>query len=563
MDKSLTQEFKLLKISLLVTFLAALSVWPLEAFFVPVEKRFLIYGVILFSLVYSVALFLNIRQKKCQLCAYIFILCHLAADSVAVVVHAPQYLMATFVITYTFIIIFNVILVAWPAVAILDALIFIAALGIVYIPQSGFLKSLESQGLDASFTISAILIYFAMIIILGTGMIVVKRRTENQLRDLNLTLNKRVKEKIEEYKQANLAARQSQVQLESILRNIPVGVVIIDESLKLLYSNGVHFRFAFLAGTLKEQPGSELPLEMLTEQFIRPKAAMLLEKGEDLIGLRMEYTTLEGTKKIIRYSYVCVKLTDEPGDITRLVLITEDITREENIRNKLVQTNHLAGMGKMAASLVHEVNNPLTGIKLNLELLEYGLARPDKREQVFYALSEGVTRIDRIIKSFLSFARQDQPKKQTVDIHAVLQETLTMAVNFKQFHRVHIETFFAKDIPKISADRYRLEQVFINLLNNSCDAMAQKDGYLKIITSVKENKIVVKFEDNGIGIKKEDLQNIFTPFFTTKERGHGTGLGLATSYGIVNEHGGSVEVESREGVGTIFTILLPVQEGET
>jgi two-component system, NtrC family, sensor kinase len=309
--------------------------------------------------------------------------------------------------------------------------------------------------------------------------------------------------------------------------------------------------------------GSFLPLAILKENFLQSKAIEVLENEEDLIGQRLECSTPDGLKKVIRYSCVYVKLPgEEAEELDRLVLITEDITNEEGIREKMIQTNHLAGMGKMAASLVHEVNNPLAGIRLNLELLEMGLADEDKRKQVFHALSEGVERIDRIVKSFLSFARQEKPQKTMTNMQKILEGTLTMAVNFKQFHRVTIKTEYAEGLPQILADRYRLEQVFVNLLNNACDAMTKKGGVLRISTSQENDFMLIKFQDDGIGIKQEDLNNIFSPFFTTKERGYGTGLGLSTSYGIVHEHGGVIEVESREGFGSVFTIRLPLENNE-
>jgi len=561
-SKIVVQEFKLFRICLGLTFFAPLFFLPIEHFFVSPANRWWMYGVILLSMLYSAVLFRMTSLWNFHAGIHLFIMLHLLLDTMAVYFHAPPYLAICFVMTYTFIIVFTIILVSWPVVGIMDAIIFLCALTFMFVPGTGFLASLEKLGVDAPFAVTAILVYFVLLLVLGTGMVEIKRRTEKQLRELNLTLNKRVEEKVAEFQKADRAAWQSQEQLERILRNIPVGVVIIDEKLNPIYTNGVHFRFELKNGELLENEGGSLPLTVLEEHFLRDKASRLLEQEEDLIGQKFEYTTPDGMKKTIRYSYVYVKLTGEEAECIRLVLITEDITEEEAIRDKLIQTNHLAGMGKMAASLVHELNNPLTGIRLNLELLELGLAAPDRRQEVFRALSEGIERIDRIVKSFLSFARQDQPKKVRTDVRTILQDMLAMAVNFKQFHCITIQTEFAEQLPKIDADRYRLEQVFVNLLNNACDAMARKGGLLRIITTRDDDFVIVKFQDNGIGIKKEDLSNIFSPFFTTKERGYGTGLGLSTSYGIVHEHGGNIEVESREGMGSTFTIRLPFASGE-
>ncbi|MBN1594597.1 GHKL domain-containing protein [candidate division FCPU426 bacterium] len=561
MPKSLIQEYQLFRVCLCLTFFAALSVAPLEHIFVPAGKLWWMYGIILVSLLYSAALFFTVSERRLQMGVHIFISCHLFFTTGAVYLHHPHYLVPTFILTYTCICIFNTILTAWPAVAAMNALILTAALLFMFVPGSGFSRAVQTIGMDVPFTTTAVAVYFALVLIVSTGLVAIKRRTESQLRELNRTLNLRVEEKVEEFKRMDQVARQTQEQLARILKSIPVGVVIMDSKLNLLYSNGVHYPEIDAAGGVKEGK-DRLPVEERKEYFLQEQASLVLQKGGDMLGRRYEYHTADKMKIILRYSYVQVKLSGGDVDDAHLVLITEDITQEEGIREKLVQTNHLAGMGKMAASLIHEVNNPLAGIRLNLELLEMGLAVPEKRQKVFYALNEGVERIDRIVKSFLAFARQEHPQKVHTDIHLILEDILVMAVNFKEFHRITIQKEFDDRLPAIMADRYRLEQVFVNLLNNACDAMQRKGGLLKISTGQEEGFLFVKFKDNGIGIKQEELHHIFSPFYTTKERGHGTGLGLSTSYGIVQEHGGSIEVESCEGMGSTFIVRLPLGAGE-
>jgi two-component system, NtrC family, sensor kinase len=207
---------------------------------------------------------------------------------------------------------------------------------------------------------------------------------------------------------------------------------------------------------------------------------------------------------------------------------------------------------------VHEVNNPLTGMKLNLELLQTSLLKPEMRDKIFLTLSEGINRIDRIVKGFMAFARQEKPQKRKISIHKILEETLALVANFKQFHQIHIETSLAENLPEIYVDPYRLEQVFINLINNACDAMQENGGNLIISSELDSNILVISFEDTGIGIKQEDLNRVFEPFYSTKTRKQGTGLGLSISYGIIQEHGGTIEVQSRLGVGSTFKIKIPI-----
>ncbi|MCK5242245.1 hypothetical protein KAR34_07325 [bacterium] len=562
MSEISSQEFRLFRICLVLTFVAPLAFLPLEHNFVSAGKLWWMYGIIGISLIYSAGLFIAISEKNYKFGVNLFVACHLVFNNIAAYLHSQQYLVITVLMVYTFIIIFNIILMPWPTVVVVDTIILCCAMAFIFIPGTGFLAAVKNIGIDVPFVITVVVVYYLLIIILGTGVVQVKRRQEAHLRELNRTLNIRVEQKVEEWKHADRVARQSQEQLVHILRSIPVGVVIFDKKLEVLYSNGVHFKMES-EDALEPQSagGAFLPLAILKENFLQSEAIEVLESEEDLIGRRLEFSTPAGIKKVIRYSCVFVKLSGEEEGEDRLVLVTEDITNEEAIREKMIHTNHLAGMGKMAASLVHEINNPLAGIRLNLELLELGLADEKKRKQVFHALAEGVERIDRIVKSFLSFARQEKPRKTKTNIQEVLQGTLAMAVNFKQFHRVSIKTEYAEGLPEILSDRYRLEQVFVNLLNNACDAMSEKGGVLRISTTQKDGYILITYQDDGIGIKQEDLSNIFSPFFTTKERGYGTGLGLSTSYGIIHEHGGVIEVESREGIGSTFTIRLPVEAG--
>lgn len=541
------QEFQLFRLCLFLTFIAPLLFLPFEHIFVLPEFRWCIYAIIFFSLAFSAALWWTITPANLHIGAHLFILFHLLGDTLAVNLHAPAYQVWAFFVVYTCIAIFNLILIRWPALAAMNALIFAVLTLVVLIPASGFRRSVELYqfwGLGFPFVLTVVFVWFALLFIIGTALVEGARRKEH-------LLNRQVAQKDAE-------AQQYRTQMETILRHLSVGVVIIDGRLNPVYTNRVHFDFATEGGALREEPGSAFPLRFLREQFLGERGRQLLASRQDILGHRVEYTAPSGLMKILRYSFVAMPLTSDAGAALRLVLFTEDITEEEVLREKLVQTNQLAEMGKMAAGLVHEINNPLQGIKLNLGLLELGLVADEKRKQVFSNLDEGVGRINRITRSFLSFARQERSQRQWTKLPTLLHDTLNMACNFKQLYDIHIQLECGDDIPAVSVDRSRMEIVFVNLLNNACDAMADKGGELKITCFHDDVHVVIRFQDTGRGIKQEDLPKIFVPFFTTKERGFGTGLGLATSYGIVREHGGALEVESREGAGATFTIRLPI-----
>ncbi len=552
----LLQEFKLIRVVLRINAVSALAFIPLFWKFIPPANHFAFLTILVLTVVYSAGLYFWLNDRNYRVIALILIFLLTVFNTVGLFVHPLSRHFIIALLIFTFILGINVLVVSWPDVLVTNILLYATVSVIVWLPQTGVRQSLAGYGIDATIAAIALSIYFALILLLGTGLVEVKRKTEGKLRELNKNLNQRVEEKVTEI-------QQTQEQLERILRHIPVGVVIVDERLNVIYTNGVHFQFSLQEGKAREHPKTLLPLELLREQFLKEKAPRLLENREDLVGHRLEFIRPDQHLLIIRYSFVCVRLASEKGELLRLVLVTENITGEETLRNKLVRTNQLAEMGKMAASLVHAVNNPLAGIKLNLELMEMGLLNSDKREKIFATLTKGVNRIDRIIRSFLSFARQERPRKQWTRIQTILRDTLDMTANYQPYHGIQVRLECDQDLPAIAVDRLRLEQVFVNLINNARDAMTRGGGELLIHCGQEDEHLVIRVQDSGKGIKPEDLPKIFTPFFTTKERGHGTGLGLATSYGIIQEHGGSLEAESREGAGATFTIRLPIISQET
>ncbi len=461
-------------------------------------------------------------------------------------------------LVFLFVFIFNILLVGWPEVIASNGVLLAAVLTFMLWPATGFISALHEWKVRPSFGIGVIFVFFSLLALLGTAAIETIRRKEEKLTSINANLHQLVAEQVDKIVQADKEKRAYQEQVESILRHIPVGVVIVDRDLNILYSNGVHFKQA------PDAPGGDgqdsiLPQDVLQGDLLKAKFDLALSSQSKLVGQHFTHIGKDGWRRVIRYSYVPVNLDYESQGQLRLVLITEDITQEENMREKLMRTDHMAEMGKMAANLAHEVNNPLAGIKLYLELLEQGIADEDKRKRIFTVLDTSIARIDKIIKGFLTFSRQEKARKDPVNLAVILKETLDIAVGFKPLHHIDIETHFPKDLPFVAADRYKMGQVFLNLINNAKDAMP--NGGRLLISALREaDDLVVVFEDDGMGIKKEDLPHVFTPFYTTKERGHGTGLGLSTCYGIIQDHGGTIEVNSREGAGATFTIKLPIVE---
>jgi two-component system NtrC family sensor kinase len=240
------------------------------------------------------------------------------------------------------------------------------------------------------------------------------------------------------------------------------------------------------------------------------------------------------------------------------VKVQERTSELKKIHGQLFRSEKLASIGKLAAGVAHEINNPLTGILTNASLLLEDLNDDDLKKDDVQVIVNETIRCREIVKRLLDFARQTKPQKSLTNINNLIDNIVLLVRNQASFRNVNIERYFADDIPEIMVDRDQIQQVFINFILNASDAMPD-GGDIKILSRIIENGeyIEVRFADNGMGISEENKHKIFDPFFTTKESG--TGLGLSISYGIVEQHGGAINVDSEIGKGTTFIVLLPIK----
>ncbi len=234
--------------------------------------------------------------------------------------------------------------------------------------------------------------------------------------------------------------------------------------------------------------------------------------------------------------------------------------REERLkvatRQQIGRSEKLASIGRLAAGVAHEINNPLTGVLTFAHLLREKSNLDDQDRQDLDLIIHETTRAADIVKGLLDFARERPARKEPLAINEVVARTVRLIRNQKAFDRIRIIDQLVEDLPEVNGDMNQLQQVLLNLSLNACEAMPD-GGALTIATSSRDDKVFVRLTDTGCGIKAEHLDKIFEPFYTTKPVGQGTGLGLSVSYGIIEQHGGTMEVDSREGEGTTFSIALP------
>ncbi|MBC2711925.1 MAG: response regulator [Desulfosarcina sp.] len=234
---------------------------------------------------------------------------------------------------------------------------------------------------------------------------------------------------------------------------------------------------------------------------------------------------------------------------------------------RLLHQDKMMSMGRLAASVAHEINNPLAGIlnyiRLMLRTFNKGPLPADKHAQFarYLALVETETdRCSKIVSSLLTFSRKSPVSVGPVSINEILDRSIVLARHRLELGNVTLATRISDDLPDISGDANQLQQCLLNLIFNALDAMID-GGTLTLSASSEESPktVVVRVTDTGHGIREEDMAHIFEPFYTTKQEGHGIGLGLSTTYGIIDRHGGTLSAGSQQGRGTTFEIRLPVQ----
>ena len=251
--------------------------------------------------------------------------------------------------------------------------------------------------------------------------------------------------------------------------------------------------------------------------------------------------------------------------------IEEVIIEKDKMSDQVVEAGRLASIGELAAGIAHEINNPVAimveeaGWIQDL-LAEDDPATPDNLAEIERATAQIKTqggRCKEITHKLLSFARKTDPTIKQIDLNEMVQEMITLVDQKARYTSVEIETQLDTGLPPVWVSAAEMQQVLLNLLNNSVDAMDSSGGNIHISTQLNDGQIILKIADNGCGIAEADLSRIFDPFYTTKPVGQGTGLGLSICYGIIKKLGGNIQVQSTKGKGTTFSIIFPGSKDKT
>jgi signal transduction histidine kinase len=240
--------------------------------------------------------------------------------------------------------------------------------------------------------------------------------------------------------------------------------------------------------------------------------------------------------------------------------MAEDIARLKNINQVMIRTEKLATAGALATGVAHEVNNPLASISSLVQSLLARTADERERETLRLILAQ-ITRISGVLRDLMDFARPKATEMAPTDLNEVLAKSLDLARFDKRFKRLSVRTALAPGLPPLPLDADRMQQVFLNLLLNARDAIGEEPGGGEITVTTRRDggEVWAQIADDGGGIPAENLARIFDPFFSTKPKGQGTGLGLAVCHSIVAAHGGRISAAARSR-GTVFTVAFPADE---
>lgn len=343
---------------------------------------------------------------------------------------------------------------------------------------------------------------------------------------------------------------------EDILRSISTGILTADMQGKIKNYNDVASELIEKVMCFNEK----------NPQIIKKLMLQINETIERMETInRIEHFYESDKKESVYLDITTSLMRNAAGEYIGVLCSINDITSRKKIEESVERINRLTSLGQLTAALAHELRNPLSGIKMSTQILNKRLAdhlKP-REKNLFEATIGEIDRLDVLITDLLNFSKPRIPKPQIVDVTDVLEKSLLFSEKRGQEKQANIHVVYpTKDI-RAYFDKGQLSQIFINIISNAFNAI-EIGGTLKIMVDrpkIREYKFIrVAFEDNGCGIKKENMDKIFDPFFTTGESG--TGLGLSVVHKLITSNDGDIEVESRESIGTIIKIYLPIYRGD-
>jgi len=350
---------------------------------------------------------------------------------------------------------------------------------------------------------------------------------------------------------------------ESIVESINVGLLAVDPSGRV---TGCNSTLEQLLGVPRAEATGRAVEDLFAEDFAETLRQALGNAGWRLDEPRHIYklhtATRAGRSLILNIALAPLRSAEHTAQSGALIVL-EDVTARVRLEEQLQQREKLSSIGLLAAGVAHEINTPLTGVSSYTQMLLGMLAETDPKHALLQKIHRQTERATGIVNNLLNFSRTGSVTDfSEIDVNRVLDLTLQLLEPQLRHSQIEIERDYAPALPKIYANSGKLQQVFTNLILNARDAI-MGGGRITLSTTMsdEDDSVIIRVSDTGIGIAPENVARIYDPFFTTKGVGRGTGLGLAVSYGIVQEHSGHIAVTSQPGKGTTFRITLPLTQG--
>ena len=363
---------------------------------------------------------------------------------------------------------------------------------------------------------------------------------------------------VTERKEAEEALRRSEEKYRTILEDMEDSYFEVDLAGNLTFANDSTCRSL---GYPREEMVGMRYRDFTSEEdsaAVYQAFNQVYRTGQPVRDISWTVVRKDGTRGIAEASVF--PLRDDEGEIIGFRGIGRDITERRAVQQQLLMSSKLASIGELASGVAHELNNPLTGIMGYAQLLTAKQNVPQDVKVDLDRIYGESQRAAKIVQNLLSFARRRKPEKSYFDVNELVQRVLELRDYELRTSNIGVYVDLAADLPWTMADYHQIQQVLLNIIINSEQAVGEvkRRGKIRVTTGMKEGCIRISVADNGPGIPAEQVGKVFDPFFTTKEVGSGTGLGLRVCHGIITAHGGNIYLESQKGRGTTFTVELPL-----
>jgi|CXWL01.1.fsa_nt_gi PAS domain S-box-containing protein len=347
---------------------------------------------------------------------------------------------------------------------------------------------------------------------------------------------------------------------ESIVESVNVGLLAVDETGRIIRCNSP---FEEMIGLDREEAVGKQVEEIFDESFALNLENILGKSRWHLTEIRNAYKlhTYDRTGRSLILNVAVAPLRSISNQQTGAIIILENVSSRVKLEESLQQSEKLSSIGLLAAGVAHEVNTPLTGVSSYTQMLLGMIPETDPKHALLQKMQRQTDRATNIVGNLLNFSRTGNSEEfGPIEVNKLLNDTLQLLEPQLRTSNIEIAKEYAKEPPAIHASSGKLQQVFTNLILNARDSMFAGGTITLRTQNNNGDGVVVEVSDTGEGIPAENLTKVFDPFFTTKGVGNGTGLGLAVTYGIIQEHAGTIEVQSVEGEGTTFRLVFPTAQ---